>query len=79
MRQVRSAAAAFGLEVNTLEIRRAPDIARVFEAVRGNADALYICTDAAIIHSNRVQINTMALRERLPTMHGARTYIEGEG
>jgi putative ABC transport system substrate-binding protein len=79
MSQVRSAAAALGLEVTTLEIRGAPDITKAFEAVKGGADALYICTDAAIIHSNRVQINTLAVRERLPTMHGARTYIEGGG
>ena len=79
MSQVRSAAAALGLEVTTLEIRGAPDITKAFEAVKGGADALYVCTDAAIIHSNRVQINTLAVRERLPTMHGARTYIEGGG
>jgi putative tryptophan/tyrosine transport system substrate-binding protein len=79
MSQVRSAAAALGLEVTTLEVRGAPDITKAFEAVKGGADALYICTDAAIIHSNRVQINTLAVRERLPTMHGARTYIEGGG
>jgi putative ABC transport system substrate-binding protein len=79
MSQVRSAAAALGLEVTTLEIRGAPDITKAFEQVKGGADALYVCTDAAIIHSNRVQINTLAVRERLPTMHGARTYIEGGG
>jgi putative tryptophan/tyrosine transport system substrate-binding protein len=79
MSQVQSAAAALGLEVTTLEIRGGPDITKALEAVKGGADALYICTDAAIIHSNRVQINTLAARERLPTMHGARTYIEGGG
>jgi putative ABC transport system substrate-binding protein len=50
----------------------------MLEAV-GRADALYVCTDAAIIHSNRVQLNTLARGEGLPTMHGARTYIEGGG
>ena len=79
MSQVRSAAAALGFEITTLEIRGASDITKAFVAVMGGADALYICTDAAIIHSNRVQINTLAVRERLPTMHGARTYIEGGG
>jgi putative ABC transport system substrate-binding protein len=46
---------------------------------RSWADALYVCTDAELIHTNRIQINTSALGERLPTMHGARTYIEGGG
>ena len=79
VRQLQNAAALLGLEVSTLEIRQAQDALKAFEALRGRADALYVCTDAAIIHANRIQINTLALHERLPTMHGARTYLEGGG
>jgi putative ABC transport system substrate-binding protein len=79
MGQVREAASTLGLEVVIFEIRRAQDISKSFAALNGRADALYVCTDAAIIHTNRVQINTSALRERLPTMQGARTYLEGGG
>jgi putative tryptophan/tyrosine transport system substrate-binding protein len=79
MGQLQNAAGTLGFEVDTLEVRRAQDIPKAFEGLRGRADALYVCTDAAIIHSNRVQLNTLAVRERLPTMHGARTYIEGGG
>jgi putative tryptophan/tyrosine transport system substrate-binding protein len=79
MGQLRNAAAMLGLAVGTLEIQRAQDITKALEGLRGRADALYVCTDAAIIHSNRVQLNTLALGEGLPTMHGARTYIEGGG
>ncbi len=77
--QLRKAAATLGFKVGTVEIQRAQDITKAFEGLRARADCLYVCTDAAIIHTNRVQINTSALHERLPTMHGARTYIEGEG
>jgi putative ABC transport system substrate-binding protein len=79
MGQLRNAAGLLGLEVSTLEIRQAQDVLKTFEVLRGRADALYVCTDAAIIHANRIQINTLALHERLPTMHGARTYLEGAG
>jgi putative tryptophan/tyrosine transport system substrate-binding protein len=79
MTQLRAAASALGLEVATFEIRQARDIAKAFEGLRGSADALYVCTDAAVIHTNRIQINISALNERLPTMHGSRTYIEGGG
>jgi len=79
MAEVRGAAMTLGLDVATFEIRRAQDIADAFEALKGRADALYVCTDAALIHTNRIQINTSALRERLPTMHGSRTYLEGGG
>jgi putative ABC transport system substrate-binding protein len=74
-----AAASTLGLEVTPLEIRRVQDIAEAFKVRRSWADALYVCTDAALIHTNRIQINTSALGERLPTMHGARTYIEGGG
>jgi putative ABC transport system substrate-binding protein len=79
MTQLRAAASALGLEVATFEIRQAQDIAKAFEGLRGRADALYVCTDAAVIHTNRIQINISALNERLPTIHGSRTYIEGGG
>jgi putative ABC transport system substrate-binding protein len=80
MTQIRAASSTLGLEVTTLEIRRAQDIAEAFDALsRDRADALYVCTDAALIHTNRIQINSLAMDKRLPTMHGARTYIEGGG
>jgi putative ABC transport system substrate-binding protein len=60
MGQLRNAAALLGLEVSTLEIRQAQDALKAFEALRRRADALYVCTDAAIIHANRIQINTLA-------------------
>jgi ABC-type uncharacterized transport system substrate-binding protein len=79
MTQVQTATRTLGIHGDTFEIRRAQDIAGVFSAIKSRADALYICTDAAIIHTNRVQINALALAERLPTMHGSRTYIDGGG
>ena len=51
-----------------LEIRRAEDIAPAFEALKGRADALYVCVDA-LLFTNRVRINTLALAARLPTMY----------
>ena len=77
--QLQEAARKLGIDVITSEIRLAQDIAGAFEELKGRPDALYVCTDAAIIHSNRIQINNLALGQRLPTMQGARTYIEGGG
>ena len=79
MTQLQEAARKLGVDVIMSEIRRAQDIAGAFEELKGRPDALYVCTDAAIIHSNRIQINNLALGQRLPTMQGARTYIEGGG
>ena len=67
-----------GLDVVTSEIRRAEDIAPVFEALKGRADALYVCADP-LLTTNRIQINILAVGARLPTMHGFREYVEAGG
>ena len=78
MGEVQAAAATLGLEVHTLEIRQAQDITPAFEALKGRADALYVCIDA-LANANRIRINTSALGARLPTMHGSRDYVEAGG
>ena len=75
---VQAAAHTLGLEVHTLEIRRAQDIAPAIEALKGRADALYVCIDG-LVNTNRIRINTSSLGVRLPTMHGAREYVESGG
>src|SRR5262252_9935969 len=78
MGEVQAAARTLALEVVTLEIRRAEDIAPAFEGAKGRADALYVAADP-VANSNRVPINTLALAARLPTMHGVRDYVEAGG
>ena len=74
----QAAARALGLEVTTLEIRRAEDIAPAFEAIEGRADAAYLPTEPLVL-TNRVRINTMALGARLPTIYSGREYVESAG
>jgi len=78
MGEAQAAARALGLEVARSEIRRAEDIAPAFEALKGAAQALYVCPDATI-NANHARINTLALGARLPTMHGVREYVEAGG
>ena len=78
MGEAQAAARALGLEVARSEIRRAEDIAPAFEALKGAAQALYVCADATI-NANHARINTLALGARLPTMHGVRDYVEVGG
>lgn len=78
MREVDAAARTLGLEVVTLEIRRAEDIAPAFESLKGRADALYVCAQV-LLNANRIRINTLALGARLPTMHGLREYVDAGG
>ena len=75
---VEAAAGTLGLKVQRLEIRRAQDITSAVDALKGRADALYVCIDA-LVNANRIRINTSALGVRLPTMHGSRDYVETGG
>jgi putative ABC transport system substrate-binding protein len=78
MAEVEATAISLGLEVMTVRLQRKEDIAPAFEALKGRADALYVCSDPLVI-SNSARINTLALGERLPTMHGFREYVEAGG
>jgi putative tryptophan/tyrosine transport system substrate-binding protein len=77
-RAVEATARALGLEVIAPEIRRSDDIAAAFDSFGDRVDALYVIADP-LITTNRVRINTMALRERLPTMHSLREFVEAGG
>src|SRR5215471_16336110 len=76
--EAQAAARMLGLEFDTLEIRRAEDIAPAFEAIKGHAEALYVCPDG-LVEANKIRINTSALGARLPTMHGYREYVQAGG
>jgi len=69
---------ARSLDTVKCEIRRAKDIAPAIEALRGNADALYVCIDP-LVNTNGVGINSLALAARLPTMHISRDNIDAGG
>src|SRR5262249_54526940 len=45
MREVEATARKLGNEVTTFEIQGAADIAPAFDALKGRADALYVCGD----------------------------------
>ena len=78
MSEVQGAARTIGLEVATLEIRRAEDIAPAFEALKDRVEALYLCGNS-LIATNRNRIYTFALAARLPTISPNREGLESGG
>jgi putative tryptophan/tyrosine transport system substrate-binding protein len=78
MAEAQAAAGTVGLAVVTSEVRGVEDIAPAFDALKGRADALYVC-GSPLMTSHRSQINTLALGVRLPTMHGFRELAEAGG
>jgi putative tryptophan/tyrosine transport system substrate-binding protein len=78
MRETQAVAGTLGLEAVTVEIRRAEDIAPAFEALKGAADALYVCSEP-LLYTNRTRINILALGARLPTVDAFREHVEAGG
>ena len=73
--EVQAAARTLGLEVAPHGIRRAEDIAPVFETLKSQADALYVAEDT-LIFVNKTPIVTLALGARLPTIFGNRDFVQ---
>jgi putative ABC transport system substrate-binding protein len=76
---IRAAARALGVDiVDMLEVRKPEDIAPAFAALRGGAQALYVCGDS-LTNTFHVRINTLALGARLLTIHNNRDSLDGGG
>jgi putative ABC transport system substrate-binding protein len=76
--QIQAAARTLGIDIITLEFRRAEDIAPAFDAIKGRAEVLYVVGDP-LANTQRMRINTFALAERLPTMYVQREFVETGG
>jgi len=78
MGEAQTASRTLGLEAVNSEIRRADDIEPAFEAFKGRADALYVCSET-LVNNNRSHIAALALAARLPTTAGFREYAMAGG
>jgi putative ABC transport system substrate-binding protein len=78
MHGVEAAAAVFGLDVAKLEVQQAADFEAAIQGFSGPGLALYVALDA-LANSYALRINTLALGQRLPTMHGTREQLEAGG
>jgi putative ABC transport system substrate-binding protein len=77
-REVQATVRALDLELVTSQIRRPEDIAPAFDALKGGADALYVCNDP-LVTTNRVRISTLALGARLPAIYNVREFVDAGG
>jgi putative tryptophan/tyrosine transport system substrate-binding protein len=78
MNEVQSVGPKFGIEITRLEITKQEDIAPGLEALKGRVDGLYVCTDP-LLTTYRTLIGTLAINERLPTIHAFREYVLAGG
>jgi putative ABC transport system substrate-binding protein len=73
--EVQAVSRTLGIDVTTLEIERAQDIAPTFESLKTKADALYVVS-SPFTTTNRIKINTLALALHLPTIYGYRDFVD---
>ena len=78
MSQLQSAARTLGLDITTIEIHQAEDVAPAFDALRGRVDAIYAVGDP-LLNSLRARLGTLALGARLPTIFIQRHYVDAGG
>jgi putative ABC transport system substrate-binding protein len=76
--EVQAVAHALGVEVTPLDVRRADDIAPAFAALDSHADALYVTADP-LFGFNANAISALALKARLPDVHGLREEVVAGG
>jgi putative ABC transport system substrate-binding protein len=77
-REAQAALQMLGLSTVALEIQRAADIENAIAGKKGQVDALYVVPEPVTL-TNRTRINSLALSERLPTMHAYREFVESGG
>lgn len=76
--ELQAAAPKLGLEIDTVDVERADDIRPAIGQLMGRTQALYVVGDS-LVFNNQVQINTLVLVARLPTMYNGRGYVETGG
>ena len=75
MKEVQALAASTNLDLTTVSVHQAEEIAPAIEKLKGRAAALYVCA-TPFINTNRFDINSAALAAGLPTMHGFREAVD---
>jgi putative ABC transport system substrate-binding protein len=78
-KDLRTAAQAFGIELQSLELHGPDELPRIFaQATRGHADALLLLLDP-IFTANGRRIADVAIKHRLPTIYGLRQFADAGG
>lgn len=78
MREVEATARRFGIDVSTRRIGKADEIFSTITHLEGVVDAIYVATDP-LVFSNRFKLNASAQAVGLPTIYGAREYVDAGG
>jgi putative ABC transport system substrate-binding protein len=76
---IQAVAASFGVELNPLDVRDAPEIERAVTAFAREPNGGLIVTLSGLAISHRELIITLAARHRLPAVYAYRPFVTGGG
>jgi len=79
-KETAAAARSLHVELQSVELSRVEDLDRAFSAVtKGRAEALIVSLGNPITVSRQDQVASFAQRSRLPSIYGAREYVDSGG
>jgi len=79
-KQLEEAARSMGVQLQSIEVSRADDLARGSSAIIvARAEALIVLSPNPVTFANQGQLVSIAQRHRLPSIYGLHEYVDGGG
>jgi putative tryptophan/tyrosine transport system substrate-binding protein len=78
LNEVKAAAEKVKLDPRAYEYREAADFPAAFDAMKGQVDAVYMCSNV-LITTYRTRVQTLAMAARMPTIYDFRDYVVAGG
>ena len=79
-KQLEEPARSMGVQLQSIEVSRADDLARGFSAIiDARAEALMVLSPNPVTFANQGQLVSFAQRHRLPSIYGVHEYVDGGG
>jgi putative ABC transport system substrate-binding protein len=78
LKEVIRAAETLGLDTAAVEIKLSSDIAPALDSIKNQPQALFVVGDP-LTFTNRAQIGSWALKQRLPTTYAIREFVAAGG
>jgi putative ABC transport system substrate-binding protein len=78
MGEVQAAASTLGVEVSAFNVRESKDLAPAFEALKSQAEALFLVGDP-LMTANRTRVTALALAAQVPTIYVHGEYVSAGG
>jgi putative ABC transport system substrate-binding protein len=78
MGEVQAAAGTLGVEVSAFDVRESKDLAPAFEALKSQAEALFLVGDP-LMTANRTRVTGLALGAHVPTIYVHGEYVAAGG